>query len=620
MAHNKWPGKQLTVPDKNDTNYRKPSWLKKNVKIIYITALLVCMPSWLWFSWITLDERAHRELYREVFDDLSLFADSLNSELEKYRFIPKVLMLDASLLAQANNPDLASAIDQSTQRLQHIRRTTNADEVFIMDPTGITIASTKLDNIGDRYQHSPFFSAARAGESGGFFTLGLHAGIRGYYFSEPLFQPDTDEVAGVIVVKVNMARLERGWLNRATPMLITDEYGVVIASSIPTWLFTTRSPLTNRQKQNIRASSKYPMVSFPLLQTQVHKVTPYGQIVSLPKAGFKRVLEVTKSIPALNWTIYGQGNLTAAKQGAYQGVAISSLLLALLLTLAYVATQRRLQFLETLHRREINQNRLQQAKDQLETRVTERTQALESSNQELKQAQQELIHAAKLATLGQLATSVTHEINQPLTAILASAENAEQWLLRQQTDKVLGNILQIKSLAQKMGFITSHLKTFGRKTDDKNEWVCPQTALDNALSLLQSRISQEGVEIIIKDMSALQVMANDVRLEQVFINLLTNALDAMQKSPHKQLSIYFSNDSLDDLKQLTIYVTDTGSGIDSDHLHHLFDPFFSTKDVGVGLGLGLTISYSIIKTMGGELTAKNDADGATFGIQLQAQH
>ena len=616
MAHNKWPGKQLTVPDKNDTNYRKPSWLKKNVKIIYITALLVCMPSWLWFSWITLDERAHRELYREVFDDLSLFADSLNSELEKYRFIPKVLMLDASLLAQANNPDLASAIDQSNQRLQHIRRTTNADEVFIMDPTGITIASTKLDNIGDRYQHSPFFSAARAGESGGFFTLGLHAGIRGYYFSEPLFQPDTDEVAGVIVVKVNMARLERGWLNRATPMLITDEYGVVIASSIPTWLFTTRSPLTNRQKQNIRDSSKYPMVSFPLLQTQVHKVTPYGQIVSLPKAGFKRVLEVTKSIPALNWTIYGQGNLTAAKQGAYQGVAISSLLLALLLTLAYVATQRRLQFLETLHRREINQNRLQQAKDQLETRVTERTQALESSNQELKQAQQELIHAAKLATLGQLATSVTHEINQPLTAILASAENAEQWLLRQQTDKVLGNILQIKSLAQKMGFITSHLKTFGRKTDDKNEWVCPQTAL----SLLQSRISQEGVEIIIKDMSALQVMANDVRLEQVFINLLTNALDAMQKSPHKQLSIYFSNDSLDDLKQLTIYVTDTGSGIDSDHLHHLFDPFFSTKDVGVGLGLGLTISYSIIKTMGGELTAKNDADGATFGIQLQAQH
>lgn len=608
------------MPDKNDISYRKPTWLQKNVKIIYITVLLVLLPSWIWISWITLDEKAHRDLYRQVYDDLSLFADSLNSELEKYRFIPKVLMLDASLVAQATQSNLTSLTLQPNQRLTQIRQTTNADEVFILDATGTTIASTKPENIGDRYEHSPFYSKARAGGSGGFFTLGLHAGIRGYYFSEPLFKSNTDQVAGVIVVKVNMARLERGWLNRTTPMLITDEYGVVIASSIPSWLFTTRSPLTEQQKQHIRASSKYPLVSFPLLQTQVHKTTPFGQIVSLPKAGFKRVLEVTKSIPALDWTIYGEGDLAKAQQSAYQGVAISSLLWALLLTLAYVVTQRRLQLLDTLHRREINQNRLQAAKNQLETRVTERTRALESSNQELKQAQQELVHAAKLATLGQLATSVTHEINQPLTAILASAENAEQWLMRQQTDKALGNILQIKSLAQKMGLISSHLKTFGRKTDDKSEWVWPQTAMDNALSLLQPRINQEGVKTTVQDMSAIQVLANDVRLEQVFINLLTNALDAMQNSETKRLSIYFHTNLAEDVQQVTIFVSDTGSGIDSEHLHHLFDPFFSTKDVGVGLGLGLSISYSIIKTMGGELTAKNSPEGATFGIQLQAQH
>ncbi len=608
------------MTDKNDINYRKPSWLQRNVKYIYITALLVWLPIWLWISWVTLAEQAHKDLHHRVYDDLSLFADSLNSELEKYQFIPKVLMLDASLVAQATNKSLVANADQSNQRLQHIRQTTNADEVFIMDATGTTIASTKLENIGNRYQHSPFYSSARAGGSGGFFTLGLHAGIRGYYFSEPLFEPDTDEVVGIIVVKVNMARLERNWLNKATPMLITDEYGVVIVSSTPSWLFTTRSPLTEVQKHHIRATSKYPMVSFPLLQTKVHKNTPYGQVVSLPKAGFKRVLEVTKSIPALNWTIYGQGDLGAAKRSVYQGAAISTLLWALLLSLAYVVTQRRLQLLETLHRREINQNRLQQAKDQLETRVTERTQALESSNDELKQAQQELIHAAKLATLGQLATSVTHEINQPLTAILVSAENAEQWLIRQKTDKALDNILQIKSLAHKMGLITSHLKTFGRKTDEKNEWVCPQTALDNALSLLLPRIKLEGVETLIDDMSAIKVLANDVRLEQVFINLLTNALDAMEKSICKRLSIYFQKNSSETLSQVTIYVSDTGSGIDSEHLHHLFDPFFSTKDVGVGLGLGLTISYSIIKTMGGELSAINSADGAVFAIQLQAKN
>jgi len=121
-------------------------------------------------------------------------------------------------------------------------------------------------------------------------------------------------------------------------------------------------------------------------------------------------------------------------------------------------------------------------------------------------------------------------------------------------------------------------------------------------------------------MSCIQVMANDVRLEQVFINLLTNALDAMDKSPRKLIKIYFHRHSPNKLKKATIYVTDTGSGIDSEHLHHLFDPFFSTKDVGVGLGLGLTISYSIIKTMGGELSAENSAEGAVFAIQLQARN
>ena len=608
------------MSDKYDIVYRKPSWLQKNVKFMYIAALVVSVPCWLWVSWMSLNEQANKDLYQQVYDDLSLFAQSLNSELEKYRFIPKVLMLDASFIAQASNQSVTTSNDQSNHRLQHIRHATNADEVFVMDAQGTTVASTKLDNIGTAYKHSPFFSAARAGGSGGFFTLGLYAGIRGYYFSEPLFKPGSDEVVGVIVVKVNMARLEGNWLNKATPMLITDEYGVVIASSTPSWLFTTRSPLTEAQIQLIQASSKYPMVSFPLLQTKVHKNTPYGQIISLPKAGFKRVLEVTKVMPELKWTIYGVGDLTAAKQEVYQGVAISTLLWILLLSLAYVITQRRLQLLETLHRREINQNRLQQAKGQLEKRVTQRTQALESSNEELRQAQQELIHAAKLATLGQLATSVTHEINQPLTAILASAENAEQWLDRKQTDKALSNVLQIKSLAHKMGLITSHLKTFGRKTDDKTEWVCPQIALDNALSLLQSRITQEGIETSVEDMSAIQVMANDVRLEQVFINLLTNALDAMDQVPYKRLSIYFEHSLLGDPQKLTIYVTDTGSGIDSDHLHHLFDPFFSTKDVGVGLGLGLTISYSIIKTMGGELRAKNSSDGAEFAIDLQARN
>jgi two-component system C4-dicarboxylate transport sensor histidine kinase DctB len=601
-----------------DNPYPPRSWLQNNIKFLYIMALVICLPLWGLSSFYVFTNQAQKNLHQTIHNDLLLFADSLESGLEKYRSIPKMLMMDVALTNSVThkNPFNSTHIHNY---LQHIRTTTNSDEVFLLDISGQTLVSTNTDNEGINYAHTPFFQDAAQGNSGGFFTMGVNAGIRGYYFSESLIDLSSGEVMGVIVVKVNMARLERGWLNKFTPMMITDESQIVIAASTASWLFTSRQRLTDAQKQRIKLTRKYPTTSFPILPIEVIRNIEGAAIVKLPKIGYERVLETSYFLPDLAWTLYAHGDLKQLDLTIRRNTGISVLLFILVLSLAYVAVQRRLQLNETLVRREVNQHRLQQAKVLLETRVAERTQALQASNQELKQTQQELIHSAKLATLGQLATSVTHEINQPLTAIMALTENAEQWLARAQPDKAQEKLIQIKELAHKMGLITSHLKTFGRKTDDKNEWICPQESLDNALSLLQSRIKEEGVETMIEDMSSIQVMANGVRLEQVFINLLTNALDAMHKSPCKRISIYFQNTSPEDIKQVNIYVTDTGSGIDSEHLHHLFDPFFSTKDVGVGLGLGLTISYSIIKTMGGNLRAKNAVNGAVFAIQLQAK-
>ena len=601
-----------------DNPYPPRSWLQNKIKFLYIITLMIVLPLWVLASFHVFTNHAQKNLQQVIHNDLLLFADSLDSELEKYRSIPKMLMMDVALTNSVSNRNLFNSTHIHNY-LQHIRTTTNSDEVFLLGTAGETLVSTNIDNEGLNYAHTPFFQDAMQGNSGGFFTMGVNAGIRGYYFSESLSDRSSGNVIGVIVVKVNMARLERGWLHKFTPMMITDDNEIVIAASTASWLFTSRQRLTDAQKQRIKLTRKYPTTSFPILPIEVIRNIEGADIVKLPKLGYERVLETSYFLPDLAWTLYAHGDLKQLDLTIRRNTGISVLLFILVLSLTYVAIQRRLQLNETLARREVNQHRLQQAKDLLETRVTERTQALQASNQELKQTQQELIHSAKLATLGQLATSVTHEINQPLTAIMALTENAEQWLARAQPDKAQEKLIQIKNLAHKMGLITSHLKTFGRKTDDKNEWICPQEALDNALSLLQPRIKEEGVETIIVDMSSIQVMANGVRLEQVFINLLTNALDAMKKSPYKRISIYFQNNPSEDIKQTTIYFTDNGSGIDSEHLHHLFDPFFSTKDIGVGLGLGLTISYSIIKTMGGELSAKNSTDGAEFAIQLQAK-
>lgn len=618
-----------------DIPYPPRSWLQNNIKLLYIACLMLLAPLWLLASWYIFTNQAQSSLQQQIKSDLSLFADSVDSELEKYRFVPKMLIMDATLASTLANKNLLHYRNIHGY-LQHIRRVTTADEVFLLDINGSTLASTEFANQGIDYAHTPYFEAASTGVSGGFFTLGVNAGIRGYYFSEPIFDTRTDDVLGVIVVKVNMSRLERGWLNKRTPMMMTDEYGVVIASSVPSWLFTSRKRLDAAAKHAIKSTSKYPTTSFPELQIKLLKQRDDGQIISLPKPDYNRVLEVSLPLPQLGWHLYGHGDLKVLDFSIRRNTALSVLVFILTVSLAYVVIQRRLQFNETLGRREVNQARLQQAKETLEVRVAKRTQDLQDRNDQLKQTQTELIHAAKLATLGQMATSVTHEINQPLTAIQTSADNAEQWLQRENYARVANNLTSIKKLAQKMAAITLHLKTFGRKTDNSTSWVCLGEAVSNAVELVSLRCKQEQVALTIDcrhDLQDVQVLVDLVRLEQVLINLLTNALDAMLGGSGKQLQIKCSIED-HGLAQtaraaqanqpwchnICLQVIDTGTGINPEHLAQLFDPFFTTKGTGVGLGLGLSISYSIIDAMGGTLSAANNPQGgAQFCLRLPCQ-
>ncbi|MDP6190495.1 MAG: hypothetical protein QF872_06780, partial [Gammaproteobacteria bacterium] len=169
-----------------DIPYPPRNWLQSNIKPLYIASLLVLIPVWLIASWYTFTSQAQDNLRTQIENDLALFADSLDSELEKYRFVPKMLIMDATLAFALNN---SKGLQKRNLHdyLHHIRMVTAADEVFLLDVQGQTLASTTLDNQGLNYAHTPYFQAAQKGDSGGFFTLGFNAGIRGYYFSEPIF-------------------------------------------------------------------------------------------------------------------------------------------------------------------------------------------------------------------------------------------------------------------------------------------------------------------------------------------------------------------------------------------------------------------------------------------------
>jgi two-component system, NtrC family, C4-dicarboxylate transport sensor histidine kinase DctB len=294
----------------------------------------------------------------------------------------------------------------------------------------------------------------------------------------------------------------------------------------------------------------------------------------------------------------------------------------LLLAAGLVVLQRRLALAERLEYQ--RRSRLM-----LEHRVTERTVELSSANarlteevaereraeEEARRARDDLIQAAKLAALGQMAAGIVHEVNQPISAIRSYAENASLLLERGRIDLVRANLGEITGLTERMAKITRQLKTFARKSSGVVTPVSPRVVVEHALGLLGARTSDLGAEVVFElpDKDPL-VLADQARLEQVLVNLLRNALDAVATRNNRLITISLGEDE----EHVLLSVRDTGPGITEENLPRLFDPFFTTKEVGEGLGLGLSISYGIVQGFGGRIWAGNHPDGgAVFTVALR---
>ncbi len=248
--------------------------------------------------------------------------------------------------------------------------------------------------------------------------------------------------------------------------------------------------------------------------------------------------------------------------------------------------------------------------------LRETTQEMERREQELRDKQEQLVQAGKLATLGELTTGVAHELNNPLNNIGLFIGNAtDQLRLGLLDPKRLEHELE-KALEQvrKATAIISHLRTFGRAAPVSVERVDVDEVIERSLSLMQKQLRLRGIEVEL-DLCAgeLVVLGNAIQLEQVFINLLTNARDALEESPQKTILIGTQSDG----EEIRIAFADTGCGIAPDVEQRIFDPFFTTKDVGTGTGLGLSITYSIVKEHGGEISVSSEPDGgARFLVTL----
>jgi C4-dicarboxylate-specific signal transduction histidine kinase len=567
---------------------------------------------------------------------LDLYTASLEREIGKYAFLPGTLGLERDVLAllgQADDGKLAHPVNAYLEQLNDRAGTLS---IYVINTAGEVVASSnwrRADSfIGEDLSFRPYFREAMAGGSGRFFGIGTTRGQPGYYLASTL--SDESRTLGVAVIKVSLEQLEKSWSTVEAPAMVADENGVVILGSVADWKFTTLRPLDEATRRAFDQTQQYNRRALkPLGMTEITEFEHGARLVNIARDGPEivavypvtgRFLAQSRPLPGTPWTLTVLSHLEQVDEIAQSRAMVAVVGAAFLFMLGLMLDERRRRLKDRLAAREA----LQKAHDELERKVDERTADLSAANQllqdevaeriraerTLRAAQDELVQAGKLAVIGQLSTGIAHELNQPLAALRTLSGNGVRFLERGDVVTTRANLERIAQLVDRMGLITGQLRAFARKSSGQLQPVALCHALDNALALLEPRLRQADAEIVRHcPLPEPFALCDANRLEQVLVNLIGNALDAMDGQPTPRIEL----DCAGVDGQARLSVRDHGPGLAEEALAHLFEPFFTTKAAGVGLGLGLTISAGIVRDFGGTLSGANHPDGgAVFTLQI----
>ena len=553
---------------------------------------------------------------------LDLYSASLDREIDKYAYFPATLGLERDVISLLSAGDVPS--EDVNEYLEQLNNSAGTLVIYVLNRAGHVVASSNWRRpdsfIGEDLSYRPYFVAASQGENGRFFGIGTTRNEPGYYLSSPLLK--NNAIVGVAVVKVSLEDLEQSWATVEAPVLVSDENGVVILASVPSWKFTTVRPMDNQQRQYFEQTLQYnARLLSPLGLIEGRKLNDTARIVRLHHQAAHSMTSVfpvsgafiAQSTPlrSNHWTMTVLSPIKHIDSMALTRALVAASGMALLYSLLLLWYQRR----QHLHAQIKARQALQQAHDELERKVEERTRTLQA-------AQDELVHAGKMAVVGQLSAGLAHELNQPLAALRTLSGNTIKFMERGDLTSAQGNLDRIAQLVDTMGALTSQLKSFARKSSGAPQPVDIRRALDNALFLLEQRLRHTAVTPSVHFAAPrLLALCDPIRLEQVLVNLVGNALDALQNHPSPRLTISASHRG----EQILLTVHDNGPGLSDEAQKHLFEPFFTTKDLpagkegGGGLGLGLAISAGIVRDFGGSLLGENHpGGGAVFLLHLPA--
>lgn len=565
------------------TRPRLTSWRVRAlfVALLILSVLTVAVTNNLLTERFTETTRNRAELR------LTLYSGNLVSELRRNSIVPQLLSRDPALIGALNSGDFS----QSTQRLISFVEEIGAASLVLINASGRTVAATERERIGELHRQQPYYIDALRSSETIFHTVRRESGaFRFVYARRITLQAET---IGLILVEVDLAKFERAWSGISDAVLVTDSEGQIILATDSRWRglqedeALARATPNNAIERAIRATQDW---------------------TSLPADAYlqgEAVMRRETRVPFRGWRMASFTTYASVRERVNGVLALEIMGFAILLSLVFYQLSRKSALRMALFQRESAE--LRQLNARLQREIAER----EKMQGQLATAEQSLAQSSKLAALGEMSAAVSHELNQPLAAMKTYLAGARLLLKRNRADEALTSFHRIDDLIERMGAITKQLKSYARKGQDELSPVNMGDALTSALSMMEPQLKRRHVKIDRALPSwPVKVMGDRVRIEQVMVNLIRNALDATCLEPEPEIQLILAAG-----ETATLTVRDNGPGIED--LDALFEPFYTTKSPGEGVGLGLAISSGIVNDLGGRLTARNSVSGgAAFEMQL----
>ncbi|MGQ7830134.1 sensor histidine kinase [Altererythrobacter sp. Z27] len=506
--------------------------------------------------------------------DAAILAAGLESELDKFSLLPRVLAVDPEVRALLSGEARQQAV--LNRRLADLAEQTGAAAIYLLDADGLTLAASNWELptsfVGSNYRFRSYFSEAIEKGASNEFALGTISRRPGLYIAQRV-QPGSSPL-GVVAIKVEFDAIEQNWREAQEGVFVTDPDGVVLITSNPEWRFRTTRASEPSARNPAQDELRFGVSSLELLPAA-------GEDSAFSSVA---LIEKIQPIAPNGWELH----LLVDPSPRLAAAIANGRLLVLLGLIAAAALGGIL--IWWLRRREA----------QAEALLAQRTATLRD----------QLLQANRLATLGQVTAGLGHEIRQPVAAMRVYAENGERFLAAGQGEAAAENFGKIVGLTARIGQITEELLRFSRRGARTPVEMPLAQAIDGALLLLRDRVERHGVTLVPPDPALAQTMVRGehVRLEQVLVNLLQNALDATPTGGRIAIEIAVESD------RCLLTVADSGTGIDENLREALFQPFATTKEEG--LGLGLVISLDIMRSLGGDLRADSSTMGARFTMVI----